>query len=149
MQQVVTCPNCGAKSAGHRFCTNCGTKLPTGGQQQAWQAQPVPGALGVPKEAAPARKYVALRAVASIYKIIGWVVIVGGSLFSIALAVITAQGIEGLKEFMPWAAGFGMVGIAVAGIVVSILYGLFLLAFADLCYVLMDIEANTGSKDRA
>jgi hypothetical protein len=30
---------------------------------------------------------------------------------------------------------------------VSILFGLFLVAFADLCYVLMDIERNTRSKE--
>jgi len=41
------------------------------------------------------------------------------------------------------------VGIAIVGVIVSVLYGLFLLAFADLCYVLMDIERNTRAKERA
>jgi len=99
------------------------------------------------REAAPSRKYGALRAVATIYKIIGWVVMVGGTLFSIALAVIGARGAGEFSEFIPWGTGFGIVGIAVVGVVVSILGGLFLVAFADLCYVLMDVERNTGSKE--
>ena len=149
MQQVIMCPNCGARSAGQQFCTSCGTKLPAGDQQQAWGTQPAPSAPAVTKEAVTVRKYAALRGVATIYKIIGWVVMVGGSLFSIALAVIAAQGVEQLKQFIPWAQGVGMVGIAIVGVIVSVLYSLFLLAFAELCYVLMDIEENTRAKERA
>jgi hypothetical protein len=99
------------------------------------------------REAAPSRKYGALRAVATIYKIIGWVVMVGGALFSIALAVIGTQGAGEFSELIPWGAGLEIVGIAVVGVVVSILGGLFLVAFADLCYVLMDVERNTGAKE--
>jgi uncharacterized integral membrane protein len=149
MQQVVTCPNCGAQSAGQQFCTSCGTKLPAGGQQQARGTQPAPNAPEVTKEAIIVRKYAALKGVATIYRIIGWVVMVGGSLFSIALAVIAAQGTGELKQFIPWAQGVGMVGIAIVGLITSVLYGLFLIAFADLCYVLMDIEENTRAKERA
>ncbi len=149
MQQVVICPNCGARSTGQQFCTSCGARLPAGGQQQAWGAQPVPGAPAATREAVPGQKYAALRAVATVYKIIGWVVMVGGSLFSIALAVIAAQGAEELSQFIPLDVGIGAVGIAVVGIIGSVLYGLFLLAFADLCYVLMDIEQNTRAEERA
>ncbi|MBM3118848.1 MAG: zinc ribbon domain-containing protein [Chloroflexi bacterium] len=149
MQQMSSCPNCGARSAGQQFCTSCGARMPAEVQQQAWGAQPAPGAPTATREAVPGQKYAALRAVATIYKIIGWVVMVGGSLFSIALAVIAAQGTEGFSEFIPWASGVGMVGIAIVGVIVSVLYGLFLLAFADLCYVLMDIERNTRAKERA
>lgn len=147
MQQVVTCPNCGGRSAGHPFCTSCGARLSAGGQQQVGGAQPAPSAPVVTRAAAPPRRYAALKATATIYRIIGWVVMIGGSLFSIALAVIAAQGTEGLKQFMPWGTGIGMVGIAIVGVIASVLYGLFLLAFADLCYVLMDIEGNTRSKE--
>ena len=147
MQQMVKCPNCGVESAGLQFCTACGTRLPAASQQQVWEPQPAPSASPMAREAAPSRKHGALRAVATIYKIIGWVVMVGGSLFSIALAVIGVQGGGEFSEFIPWSAGLGMVGIAVVGVVVSILGGLFLVAFADLCYVLMDVERNTGAKE--
>lgn len=130
-----------------QFCTACGTKLPAASKKQVWESQPAPSASPMAREAAPSRKYGALRMVATIYKIIGWVVMVGGTLFSIALAVIGAQGAGGFSEFIPWGTGLGMVGIAVVGVIVSILGGLFLVAFADLCYVLMDVERNTGVKE--
>jgi hypothetical protein len=147
MQQMVKCPNCGAESAGLQFCTACGAKLPAAVKKQVWEPQPAPSDRPVVGEAAPPRKYGALGAVATIYKIIGWVVMVGGSLFSIALAVIGIQGAGEFSELIPWSAGLGMVGIAIVGVIVSILFGLFLVAFADLCYVLMDIERNTRSKE--
>ena len=144
---MVKCPNCGADCAGLQFCTACGIRLPAASKKQVWEPQPAPSAGPMAGEAAPSRKYGALRAVATIYKIIGWVVMVGGTLFSIALAVIGAQGAGGFSEFIPWGTGLGMVGIAVVGVIVSILGGLFLVAFADLCYVLMDVEKNTGAKE--
>ena len=148
MQQVVTCSGCGAQSEGNQFCTVCGTRLSIASQQQVLEPQPAPTA-AAPKarEAVPAGKYGALRAVATVYRIIGWVVMVGGTLFSIALAVIAAQGMEELVDFIPLGTGIGMVGIAVVGVVVSILFGLFLIAFADLCCVLIDVEGNTRSKE--
>ena len=147
MQQMVKCPNCGMESAGLQFCTACGTRLPAASKQQVWEPQPAPSAKPAAREAAPARKYGTLRAAATICRIIGWVVMVGGSLFSIALAVIGVQGAGEFSEFIPGGAGLGVVGIAIVGVIVSILYGLFLVAFADLCYVLMDIERNTGAKE--
>lgn len=153
MQQVVTCSGCGAQSEGNQFCTVCGTRLSIPSQQQVLEPQPAPTAAAptaaAPKvrEAVPAGKYGALRAVATVYRIIGWVVMVGGTLFSIALAVIAAQGMEELVDFIPLRTGIGMVGIAVVGVVVSILFGLFLIAFADLCCVLIDVEGNTRSKE--
>jgi hypothetical protein len=145
MQQVVECPNCGKQSVGLQFCTACGTRLPAASQQQVWEAQPAPSTEPVVKEAAPSRKYGALRAVATIYRIIGWVVMVGGSLFSIALAVIGGQGVGAISQFIPGGGSLGMLGIAIIGVIGSILYGLFLVAFADLCFVLIDIERNTRS----
>jgi hypothetical protein len=147
MQQMVKCPGCGRDSAGPQFCTTCGTRLPIAQQQQVVELQPAPVAKPTPKVAVPTAKYGALKAVATVYRIIGWVLMVGGTLFSIALAVIAAQGAGAFSEFIPWSTGPGMVGIAIVGVVVSILFGLFLLAFADLCYVLIDIEINTRSED--
>ncbi|OGN91458.1 MAG: hypothetical protein A2Z70_04695 [Chloroflexi bacterium RBG_13_48_17] len=146
MQQVVTCPACGAQSIGDLFCTVCGTKLPVAVKQEVLEPAPVvaePTAVKV----VPARKFGVLRAIATIYRIIGWVVMVGGTLFSIGLAVIAVQGAGGFSEVVPWVAGLGTAGIAATGIIVSILLGLFLIAFADLCYVLIEIESNTRSKE--
>ncbi|MGA7678391.1 MAG: hypothetical protein WCA51_08505 [Dehalococcoidia bacterium] len=148
MQQVVTCPGCGAQSVGDQFCTVCGTRLPIAAKQEVLEPEPAPAAAApTAREAVPARKYGALRAVATVYRIIGWVVMVGGTLFSIALAVIAVQGAGEFSKFIPWGVGMGTAGIAAAGVVVSILFGLFLVAFADLCYVLIAIESNTRSKE--
>jgi len=148
MQQVVTCPGCGAQSVGDQFCTVCGTRLPIVTKQEVLEPEPAPAAAEpTARKAVPARKYGALRAVATVYRIIGWVVMVGGTLFSIALAVIAVQGAGEFSEFIPWGVGMGTAGIAAAGVVVSILVGLFLVAFADLCYVLIAIESNTRSKE--
>jgi len=147
MQQMVKCPSCGKESAGPQFCTTCGTRLPVVSQQEVWEPQPEPVAKPTPRKAAPTTKYGALRAVATVYRIVGWVLMVGGTIFSIALAVIAAQGTGEFGEFIPWSTGPEMVGVAIAGVVASILVGLFLLAFSGLCYVLMDIENNTRSED--
>jgi hypothetical protein len=147
MQRLVTCPGCGAQSVGNQFCTVCGTRLPIAAEQEVSESEPaLAAAEATAREAVPARKYGALRAVATIYRIIGWVVMVGGTLFSIGLAVIAVQGAGEFSQFIPWIAGLGTAGIAVTGIIVSILLGLFLIAFADLCYVLIEIEGNTRSK---
>ena len=146
-QQVVRCPHCGADSAGPQFCTTCGERLPVAIQQPVWEPQPAAPAKPAVKETVPSGKYGALRAVATVYRIIGWVVMIGGSLFSIALAVLALGGTGALTDFIPLSAGLGTVGIAVVGLIASILSGLFLVAFADLCYVLIDIEKNTRQEE--
>jgi hypothetical protein len=114
--------------------------------QPSPETQPAAPVRPAVRETSPAGKYGALRAVATVYRIIGWVVIIGGSLFSIALAVLALTGTGALADFIPLSAGMGTVGIAIAGLITSILTGLFLVAFADVCLVLIDIEKNTRSK---
>jgi hypothetical protein len=116
-------------------------------QQPVAETQPITSAQPAVKEAAATGKYGVLRAVATIYRIIGWVVMIGGSLFSIALAVLAFSGSGTLSDIVPLSAGMGTVGIAIVGLIASILSGLFLVAFADVCYVLIDIERNTRSKE--
>jgi hypothetical protein len=149
MQQTVKCPNCGMDSTGPQFCTTCGTKLPIVRQQQVWEPQTAPAAEPTAVKAPP-RKYGTLRAVAVVYMIIGWVICVGGSLLSIAVALMAAQGVAFLKGLVPQVAGAAWVGaavIVVVGVVVSVLSGLLFLAFAELCNVAIDIEQNTRSKE--
>ncbi len=138
-QQVVRCPHCGADSAGPQFCTTCGERLPGAIPQPVQEPQPAV------KGTAPTGKYGALKAAATVYRIIGWVVMIGGSLFSIALAVLALGASGTLAEIMPLSAGLGTLGIALVGLIASILVGLFLIAFANLCHVLIDIEMNTRS----
>ncbi|UCH50626.1 MAG: hypothetical protein JSV54_06295 [Chloroflexota bacterium] len=147
MQQMVKCPSCGRESAGPQFCTTCGGRLPIASQQDVWETETVPVAKPTSRETAPTTKYGALRAVATVYRIIGWVLMVGGTIFSIALAVIAVQGTGAFSDFIPWGTVPSMVGIAIVGLVVSMLLGLFLLAFSELCSVLIDIEFNTRSQD--
>jgi hypothetical protein len=110
------------------------------------EPQPAAPTKPVVKETVPSGKYGTLRAAATVYRIIGWVVMIGGSLFSIALAVMSFGASGALADFLPLNAGIGTVVIAVAGLIASILCGLFLVAFADLCHVMIDIERNTRSK---
>jgi hypothetical protein len=145
-QQVVRCPHCGADSAGPQFCTTCGERLPAAIPQPVQEPQPAAPTKPAVKETVPTGKYGALKAAATVYRIIGWVVMIGGSLFSIALAVLALGASGTLTELVPLSAGLGTLGIAIVGLITSVLVGLFLIAFADLCHVLIDIEKNTGSK---
>ena len=142
-QQTVKCPNCGADAAGPVFCTTCGSRLPPIVQQVSPETQPIPPAKPATREPAVQVKYGALRAVSTVYRIIGWVIMVGGSLFAIALGVLAAGVTGTMTDFLPISGGPGTVAIAIIGLIASILIGLFMVAFADVCNVLMDIEKNT------
>jgi hypothetical protein len=149
MLQLVRCPHCGTEGAGPQFCTTCGLKLPLAIEQEVVELEPASGARPAVARTLP-RKYGALRAVAVIYIIIGWVICVGGSLLSIAAAYMAAQGVTFLNNLVPEVAGaawLGAVVIGIVGVVVSVLGGLFFVAFAELCNVVIDIEQNTRSKD--
>ncbi|HEX76316.1 MAG TPA: hypothetical protein G4O12_07045 [Dehalococcoidia bacterium] len=111
--------------------------------------QPAPGAPLVTGGTATPQKHGILSGTAIIFRIVGWVVLVGGSLFSIAMAVMASQGvaaITGLLNIIPGiaeVAGAGVAIIALGGIISSLLCGLFLLAFGDLCDAVIDIEKRT------
>lgn len=144
-QQIVRCPHCGNESAGPQFCTTCGERLPIAIPQPAQDTQPVAPPVPEVKKPITSLKFGALRAVATVYRIIGWVVMIGGSLFSIALAIMSVGASGALTDFLP-VTGLGTVAIAIVALIASILAGLFLVAFADVCYVLIDIEQNTRPK---
>ncbi len=145
MQQTVKCPACGAEGAGPQFCTKCGYRLPTVSQQPVSDTQPVVPTRPAVKEITPSSKYGALRAVATVYRIIGWVVMIGGSLFAIGLGVLAFGATGTLTDFLPVSSGPVTVAIAIISLIASILAGLFLVAFADICYLLIDIEKNSRS----
>jgi len=104
MRQAVTCPNCGVQNADLKFCTSCGAELPATTQQQVREAQPAPSEKTAGREMS-SRKYRTLRAVAIIYGIIGWVICLGGSILSIAAAVMAAQNVTFLEGLVPEVGG--------------------------------------------
>jgi hypothetical protein len=120
--------------------------LPVATPQPAQDTQPIAPPVPEVRKITPSLKFGALRAVATVYRIIGWVVMIGGSLFSIALAIMSVGASGALTDFLPLGAGLGTVAIAIVALIASILSGLFLVAFADVCYVLIDIEKNTRPK---
>lgn len=154
MQQAVTCPSCGSQNAtGQQFCTICGTRLPSEGQQQVGEAQPTPAAPPVTRGAVLRQKYVFLGAAAIIFKIVGWIVLVAGILGSVAVAVMAAQGAmpkltnlldRGMEIVgVSGVAGAGLAVVVFGGIVGSLVCGLGFLAFAELCSVVTAIDENT------
>jgi len=154
MQQAITCPRCSLQNpAGQQFCTNCGAKLAGEGQQQVREAQPAPSVPSAASGAASPQKYVFLVAAGIIFKVIGWVVLVGGILGSIAVAVMAAQGaMTGLLDLLDrglglvgvsGVAGAGMAVLTFVGMIGSLLWGLGFLAFAELCNAVVTIEENT------
>lgn len=178
MQQMVTCASCGTQcAAGQRFCTTCGSKLSevvppqqtwqpqqpeqawppqqqvAQPQEQTWGAQPAPSVPTPPsaeKRAAPRRKYVILSAAVIIFKIIGWVVLIGGILGSIAVGLLASRGgMPGLVSLLDngmavvgvsGIAGVGLAVIVLVGIVGSLLWGLGMLAFAELASAVMTVD---------
>ncbi len=100
-------------------------------------------------------RYRALRIVATVYRIIGWIVIVVGVLSSCAFAAfaITAPGSGWFRGFMGYgylpgarmsAAGvIGAIITLVMGLIMTALYGITLLALAEGIEVFLGIEENT------
>ncbi len=90
------------------------------------------------------KRYTALRVVATIYRILGWIIVVVGIIGSIAFGVLAGMGVEEYGEELGLGLGIGTtVAIIVGGVIGSLLSGLGLLALADLFYVHIDIEENT------
>ena len=95
-------------------------------------------------------KYRALRIISTVFKILGWVVLVLGILSTCAwsaLFAITGSGIGlgGGRESA--AGGIGVIliaiGVFLGGIIASGLYSLLFFAVGELVQVVLDIEANT------
>ncbi|MEJ2740244.1 MAG: zinc-ribbon domain-containing protein [Dehalococcoidia bacterium] len=89
------------------------------------------------------RKYTILRIAAVIFQIFGWIVLVGGVVASIAMAVFAGIGgtfetMIGGQALIGWAA----IGAAIGGVIVSLIYGFGLLAFAGICNAIVDIARS-------
>jgi len=97
-------------------------------------------------------RYRALRIVATIYRIIGWLVIVVGVLSSCGFAVFAVAAPQWFTGAMGYGyaprAGMagGVIGAIIAllmGLVMTAFYGITILAIAEGIQVFLDIEENT------
>jgi hypothetical protein len=96
------------------------------------------------------KRFGALRFVASLYRVLGWLVLIGGILFGIATMALSAigsrawgMGMSGMTS--RWGLG-GLLGGIVAGlfiIALALLYFVLLLSVADGIAVGLSIEENT------
>ena len=84
------------------------------------------------------RKYGALRIVAVIITVIAWIVLVVGVIGSIAAGALGADLLGVGGGGATYAAT-----VIIGGIILSVIYFVFLLAFAQLIYLLIDVERNT------
>jgi hypothetical protein len=151
MQQKATaCSTCGSSIApGQQFCGVCGTKLPIMSQQPPL-AQPAQAGTtivrGAPAAQAVARprKHGILRTAAVIFQIFGWIVLVFGILVSIGVAVWAGMGgaFQSLMPGMETVGGVAAIGMAIGGIIASLLYGYGFLAFAEICYAIIEIQKD-------
>ena len=97
-------------------------------------------------------RYRALRIVATIYRILGWIVIVIGVLSSCGFAAFAITAPEWFTG-APMGYGYsrmgttaGVVGAIIAlviGLAMTALYGVTLLALGEVIHLFLDIEENT------
>ena len=80
-------------------------------------------------------KYRFLRIAATIFKVFGWIVLVVGIIGSIAMGATIGTQVPEFGAFGPL--------YAIFGIVYSVIGWVSLLAFAQILYLLIDLEQNT------
>lgn len=88
------------------------------------------------------RKTGLLRLAGVVFQIIGWIVLVLGCLASIAAAVLAIMGwqFESLIPGMSIVSTNMVINMAIGGLILSILYGIGILAFSEICFILVDIN---------
>ncbi len=153
-QKANTCPTCNSPIApGQQFCGVCGAKMPMMSQQPPVQAGAAPTTVAAPTVAgasaakpvvARPRKHGILSTAAVIFQIFGWIVLVFGILVSIGVAVWAGMGgaFQSLMPGMETVGGVAAIGMAIGGIIASLLYGYGFLAFAEICYAIIEIQKD-------
>lgn len=83
-----------------------------------------------------------LRVSGVIFQVIGWIVLVVGSILSIAMGVLAIMGVQfvSLIPGMGNLIGNTAITVAAVGLILSLLYGFGLLAFSEMCFTLIDIN---------
>ena len=167
-QKPNSCLTCGsAFSPGQQFCGVCGTNLASVSQQPPQMAQAqnaanirgtaplagvgatqVAGAGAVPakKERRP-RGYGILVTTATIFQIFGWIVLVFGIVSSIFIGIWPLIGGE-VKSLIPGVTfdAVTVILLALGGIITSLLYGLGMLAFAEICNATIEFRKSQELK---
>jgi len=130
------CRNCAAPlEPGTKFCGTCGNAV-------APSTAPPDVAVPHPRPANGGRRYLGLRIIALLLKILAGLTAIGGAITGLSAVSITSS----LPNFAGVSSpGIGAAGSAIGGIIflVSLCYGLFLWASAEMIHVLIDIEENT------
>ena len=121
-----------------------GTPAATASAPAATVVAPVAAASAPPaaKQATTSRRRGILSAAAIIFQIFGWIILVFGILASIAVAVFASIGgsLTSAVPGMGTMGGTAVIGMAIGGIVASLLYGFGFLAFAEMCYAVIDLR---------
>ncbi len=73
----------------------------------------------------------------TVFRVLGWLVLIGGMLLSIVGAITVGSSYE------DGSSGAAALFIFVGGAVMSVLQGVLLLALADLILLFIDVERNT------
>ncbi|MBM3175746.1 MAG: zinc ribbon domain-containing protein, partial [Chloroflexi bacterium] len=156
----VACANCGAQNnSSQNFCSQCGAPLvKKAPPQPAWEAPAPPQAsMTEPLPRALPQRFQFLGIATPVFRIIGWVVLIGGSLCSIGIFMLMSQGaldgLSGLLNRLMEILGLGAVtslakiAMMLAGIIASLLSGLSMLAFAELCEAIKRVEARSQPRE--
>ena len=164
IETAGSCPSCGAfLNPGQTICADCGAKLYevnpaiASTPQQVMADIPVPAPVSTSQIAdqtakkaninfkTSIRKYGTLSLAAIVFQIIGWIVLVLGSLASFVMIIFVLMG-GGFQLMIPDGAsivGTGAIILAIICLFASLLYGLIFLAFAELFYAVVEIARNT------
>ena len=167
---AATCPGCGsAVSTDQRYCGVCGTQLTGMEQTQPKSAQPEPSAIPPSKTAEPEKATAADKEVKSetatatktavqgygmlnfaviIFRIVGWVLLIGGCLGSIAVIVfaIIGGGFQTLIPGLDTLIGDTAMWMGVGCLIFSFVYGLAFIAFGELCRAVVNIATSISAK---
>ena len=120
----------------------------TGSTTESSMYAPVTEQIAPRRRAVSRRTYSILKVAAIIFQIFGWIILVGGILVSIGMAIFAGIGgkfISVVPELFSLE-GVMAIGVAIGGIVASLLYGFGFLAFAELCYAVIDIIHHTSDR---
>lgn len=170
LSSASTCRGCGtAINPEQRYCGVCGTQLST--DNQVTLKLPQASEVITPEKKAnkPEKPLVngvdssritgnpstngnssfgLLKFTAATFQVLGWILLVGGCLASIAMIVfaIIGGGFQLLIPGLDTLSGAMAIGLGAGCLILSFIYGLGFIAFADLCRTVANIALNISAK---
>jgi RNA polymerase subunit RPABC4/transcription elongation factor Spt4 len=168
---TATCPGCGAViNPEQRYCGVCGTQLiGEAAQPQAKPAEPAPAAVPqtktvetekateedkstkvrpTPQQKTTVEGYGMLNFTTIVFRIVGWIILIGGCLVSIAIIVfaIIGGGFQTLIPGLDTLIGDTAIAVGIGGFIFSFVYGLAFIAFAELCRAVIRIVNQISNR---